>query len=147
MKISQICALIVQNQVISNQVIHWQLTYVYNSTAAFAYATQHSFDSDHQQMIFTYLRKTTGLFCGIILPEAQNGDKEEKANLQYVITSYIFIYRKVVLQGKYVGHVPEGDVNQLARGHLNMFFVHIFVVILLLNVKYRTVCTCNCFYF
>jgi len=86
-------ALIVQTIVISNQVIIIkQLTYVFNSTRAFAYATQRSLDSDHQQTIFTYLLKTTWLFCGVIKPVTRNWDKEEKDNFQKVPVCYHIIY-------------------------------------------------------
>jgi len=51
-----------------------------------------------------------------------------------------------ILQMKYVGHVAEVECESGARGRLNMFFVQIFAVILLNNVKFGIVCTYICFY-
>ena len=111
------------------------------------YVTQRSFESDHQQTILALLLKTAGLFCVIIKAVRRNGAKEEKGNLQYVTTSYIFTCRKFVLQicrdsdftnkscSACTGSQCE-SAGHNSRGRLHMFFVHIIVVISLLAFKF-----------
>ena len=58
---------------------------------------ERSFDTDYLQTFFSYLLKQHT--CSVVLLKlTRNGAKKEKGQLQYVTTSYIFTYRKFVLQ-------------------------------------------------